>query len=349
MLGASMIKPRALRPGDKVAAISLSRGWPSVYPRAYQDGKRQLQEAFGIQVVESRYALKDIPWLGAHPEARAADLMEMFQDPSIRGIISTIGGDDSIRMLPYLDYSVIRENPKVFLGYSDSTITHFAFLKAGVTSFYGPSVMGGFDENGGLPPYTVESVRHVLFEPSPSLLISPNLSGWTCAPMDWADEKRNEKPRALQRCSGWKWLQGSGQHRGRLIGGCLEAVDWLRGTSVWPEPAVWRNSLLFLETSEDQPSPTVVTYMLRALGATGALNEARGILYGRPYGDEAKFEAYDAALLQVLAELGLSSLPLVTRMDFGHTDPKFTIPLGVEAEIDCDRQQLRLLESPTTW
>jgi muramoyltetrapeptide carboxypeptidase LdcA involved in peptidoglycan recycling len=89
--------------------------------------------------------------------------------------------------------------------------------------------------------------------------------------------------------------------------------------------------------------------MLRALAATGALSEARGILYGKPYGEETKFEAYDGALLQVLAELGLSSLPLVTRMDFGHTDPKFTLPIGVEAEIDCDRQQIRLLESPTIW
>jgi muramoyltetrapeptide carboxypeptidase LdcA involved in peptidoglycan recycling len=252
-------------------------------------------------------------------------------------------------MLPFLDYSVIRDNPKVFLGYSDSTITHFAFLKAGVTSFYGPSLMAGFDENGGLPPYMAESVRQVLFTPSPCWLIPPNSGGWTCASWDWADEKRNEKKRTLQRCSGWKWLQGKGQHRGHLIGGCLEVMDWLRGTPVWPELSGWRNSILFLETSEDQPSPTAVTYMLRALAATGALSEARGILYGRPYGEEAKFEAYDGAILQVLAELGLNSLPLVTRMDFGHTDPKFILPIGAEAEIDCDRQQIRFLESPTIW
>jgi muramoyltetrapeptide carboxypeptidase LdcA involved in peptidoglycan recycling len=343
-----MIKPRALRPGDRIAAISLSRGWPSVYPGAYNDGKRQLEDAFGVQVVESRHALADIPWLTAHPEARAADLMEVLRDPSIQGIISTIGGDDSIRMLPFLDYSIIRENPKVFLGYSDSTITHFAFLKAGVSSFYGPSIMAGFDENAGLPPYMADSVRQVLFAPASSLLIPPNTGGWTIASWEWGDEKRNEKKRKLQPCSGWRWLQGKGQHRGHLIGGCLEAVDWLRGTPVWPDLSVWRNSILFLETSEDQPSPTAVTYMLRAVAATGALSEARGILYGRPFGDEAKFEAYDGALLQVLAELGLSSLPLVTRMDFGHTDPKFVVPLGVEAEIDCDRQQLRFLESPTT-
>src|SRR6202050_4959558 len=242
-----IIKPRALRPGDRVAAISLSRGWPSVYPRAYNDGKRQLQETFGVEVVESRYALKDIPWLAAHPEARAADLMEVLRDPTIQGIVSTIGGDDSIRTLPFLDYSIIRQNPKVFLGYSDSTVTHFAFLKAGVTSFYGPSLMAGFDENGGLAPYMAESVRQLLFSAAPSTLISPNTDGWTIESWRWDDEKRNEKKRQLQPCSGWKWLQGKGQHRGHLIGGCLEAIDWLRGTPVWPELPVWRDSILFLE------------------------------------------------------------------------------------------------------
>jgi muramoyltetrapeptide carboxypeptidase LdcA involved in peptidoglycan recycling len=342
-----MIKPRALRSGDRVAAISLSLGWPSVYPRAYHDGKRQLEEVFGVQVIESRYALADADWLAAHPEARAADLMEVLRDPSIRGIISTIGGDDSIRMLPFLDLSVIRENPKVFLGYSDTTVSHFAFLKAGVTSFYGPSLMGGFDENGGLLPYTAESVRQALFGSVTSELIAPNAGGWTCASFHWDDEKRNEKRRPLQPCSGWRWLQGTGRHRGHLIGGCLEVIDWLRGAPIWPELSVWRNSILFLEISEDAPSPEVVLRMLRALAATGALSETRGILFGRPFGDEATFEGYDDAVLQVLAELGLRALPLVTRMDFGHTDPKFVLPYGVEAEIDCDRQQIRFLESPT--
>src|SRR5580704_15089734 len=102
-----------------------------------------------------------------------------------------------------------------------------------------------FDENSGLLPYMADSVRQVLFAPAPSLLISPNDEGWTIASGDWGDKKRNEKRRPLQPCTGWRWLQGTGQHRGHLIGGCLEAVDWLRGTPVWPEPAVWRNSTSF--------------------------------------------------------------------------------------------------------
>jgi muramoyltetrapeptide carboxypeptidase LdcA involved in peptidoglycan recycling len=343
-----MIRPKALRPGDRIATISLSSGWPHVFPAAYRDGKRQIEERFGLQVVESRHALAAPDWLAAHPEARAEDLMVALKDPSIQGIISSIGGDDSIRLLPFLDLSVVRENPKIFMGYSDTTVTHFAFLKAGVTSFYGPSVMAGFDENGGLLPYTVHSVRHMLFGASPSAsTVVPNQDGWSCASFEWGDEKRNDKPRDRQRCTGWRWLQGTGCHRGRLIGGCLDVIDWLRGSPVWPEPSAWRDSIVFLEISEDAPSALAVLRMLRALAATGALREARGILFGRPYGEEAGFEKYDEALLQALAELHLGSIPLVTRMDFGHTDPKFIIPYGVEIEINCEARQLRFLESAT--
>ncbi len=86
--------------------------------------------------------------------------------------------------------------------------------------------------------------------------------------------------------------------------------------------------------------------MLRSLAATGALRDVRAILYGRPYGNETSFEAYDDVLLSVLAEQDLTSIPVITRMDFGHTDPKFTLPIGVAAEVDCDTQQIQLLEPP---
>jgi muramoyltetrapeptide carboxypeptidase LdcA involved in peptidoglycan recycling len=97
-----------------------------------------------------------------------------------------------------------------------------------------------------------DSVRQVLFGSYiPEAPISPNQDGWTCASFAWGDETRNEKLRPLQRCSGWRWLQGKGCHRGRLVGGCLEVVDWLRGTPIWPDQSVWRNSIVFLEISED--------------------------------------------------------------------------------------------------
>ena len=124
------------------------------------------------------------------------------------------------------------------------------------------------------------------------------------------------------------------------MGGCVEVVDWLRGSPVWPDLAVWRESVLFLELSEEAIAPSALVRILRSIAATGALQAVRGILFGRPYGEESSFGAYDMGLLEVCRELGLESLPVVTQMDFGHTDPMFVIPYGVEAEIDCDQQQL---------
>ena len=340
-----MLKPSALRRGDLVASVSLSWGGPSVFPHRSEAGKHQLEQTFGVKVVESRHALADHEWLASHPEARASDLMEVFADPSIKGIVSTIGGDDSIRILPFLDLSVIRENPKVFLGYSDTTVSHFACLKAGVVSFYGPAVMAGFGENGGLFPYMISSIRRNFCSTEPIGLIMPNADGWTCERLDWAEPGLQTQPRRLNHCSGWHWLKGNGIRRGKLIGGCLEVIDWLRGSPVWPNLSVWQESILFVEISEEAIPPIAVVRIFRSIAATGALEATRAILFGRPYGDEKTFAAYDDALLQVCREFGLESLPLVTRMDFGHTDPMFTIPYGVEAELNCDRRELRIIDS----
>src|SRR5262245_48065543 len=132
-----MIKPRKLQPGDTVAAISLSWGGPGTFPHRYEAGKKQLQDEFGLKVVETAHVLSAAESLYKNPKARAEDLMNAFIDPSIKGIISTIGGNDSIRILPYLDLDVIRSNPKIFLGYSDTTITHMACYKADLVSFFG--------------------------------------------------------------------------------------------------------------------------------------------------------------------------------------------------------------------
>jgi muramoyltetrapeptide carboxypeptidase LdcA involved in peptidoglycan recycling len=343
-----MIKPRQLQPGDRVAAISLSWGGPGTFPQRYEAGKQQLQAEFGLVVVETPHARRDAAWLQRNPEARAHDLLEAFADPSIQAIFSTIGGDDSIRLLPYLDLEVIRAHPKVFLGHSDTTITHMACLKAGLVSFYGPALMTGFAENGGMFPYTIDSVRRTLFSPAPVGLVAPNLTGWTVEFLDWADPANQSRPRNLNPSEGWRFLQGQGTRRGPLIGGCFEVLDWLRGTDFWPEPATWQDAILFLETSEDAPPPTAVLWGLRALAAMGVLRRLAGILFGRPGGQvpPEQFAEYDAALLQVVAEEeGLTDLPIVTRLDFGHTDPVFVLPYGVQAEIDCAARQFSIAES----
>lgn len=344
-----MIRPPRLRPGDTIAAVSLSWGGAATYPHRYAAGKRQLEAEFGVRVVEARHALRDANWLDLNPSARAEDLMDAFADPDIRGIVSIIGGDDSIRILPHLDIDVIRDNPKVFMGYSDTTVTHFACRKAGLVSFYGPAIMAGFGESGGIPPYLADSVRWTLFEPTPPGQILPNLGGWTAEFQDWSDPACQTRRRTLRPSPGWRWLQGKGTVRGPLIGGCAEVLEWLKGTPVWPEPEQWDGAILFLETSEEAPSAVALIRWLRSYGAMGILHRICGILLGRPGGPDlplSKHKDYDTALLRVVAdELELTSLPIVTGMDFGHTDPFFVLPYGVTAEIDCTARKFSIVES----
>ena len=343
-----MIKPKKLQAGDTVAAISLSWGGPGTFPHRYEAGKRQLQEEFDLKVIETPHALRDAVWLHKNPKARAEDLMDAFTEPSIKAIISTIGGDDSIRILPYLDLDVIRSNPKIFMGFSDTTITHLACFKAGLGSFYGPAIMAGFGENGGMFPFMIEAVRKSLFSSVPIGNVSPNSDGWTVEPLDWAKPENQSRKRSLTPSTGWKFMQGKGVRQGHLLGGCIDVLDFLRGTDFWPESAFWQDAILFLETSEDAPPPNLVKYILRSYASMGILKQLSGILFGRPGGNipVEKFKEYDEILYQVVTEEeGLSDLPIITHMDFGHTDPVFILPFGVQAEIDCNARQFAILEN----
>jgi muramoyltetrapeptide carboxypeptidase LdcA involved in peptidoglycan recycling len=344
----TLIKPRRLNPGDRVAAVSLSWGGPGAYMHRYEAGKRQMEAEFGVQVVEMPHALRPPDWLKRNPRARADDLMAAFADHTIQAIVSTIGGEDSIRILPFVDLDVIRDHPKIFIGYSDATITHIACLKAGLGSFYGPAFMAGFAENGGMFPYMVESVRRTLFCSDPIGEIQPSRDGWTVEFLHWGEPANQERRRALNPSTGWTFLQGTGVRRGHLVGGCLEVLDWLRGSEFWPPPGVWRDAILFLETSEDAPPPAQVRYMLRTLAVLGVLKRLCGLLFGRPGGSVPveRFDEYDRAILDVVRdEEGLTDLPVITRMDFGHTDPMFVLPYGVQAEIDCETKKFSILEN----
>ncbi|MEQ1759272.1 MAG: S66 peptidase family protein [Vicinamibacterales bacterium] len=328
--------------------MSLSWGGPGAIPHRYRIGKAQFVREFGVEVVETAHALRDPEWLARNPAARAADVMEAFADPSIDGIISTIGGSESMRLLPHLRQEVITENPKVFLGYSDTTVSHLVCFRAGLVSFYGPAFMAGFAENGGMFPYMVESVRRTCFSAAPIGVIAPCRDGWTVEHLEWTNPANQDRRRSLSPSTGWRFLQGTGIAQGPLIGGCLEVLDWLRGTPGWPDASAFDQAILFLETSESAAPPAAVAHTLRSYAAMGILKRLSGILFGRPGGSVPvdQFPKYDEAILQVVAEEeGLTDLPIVTRMDFGHTDPMFVLPYGVMAQIDSGRQEFAILES----
>ncbi len=347
----NMIHPKILRSGSRIAAISLSWGGAGKFPYRYETGKRQLEKEFGVTVIETEHALRAPDWLAKNPKARAEDLMAAFADNTINGIISTIGGEDSIRILPYLNLDILRDNPKVFMGYSDTTISHAACFKAGLVSFYGPSIMADFAENTGMFPYMVDSVRRTLFSDEPIGVIEPNRTKWTAEFLDWASPANQSIKRKMHPCTGWKFYQDNSIVEGQLFGGCVAVLERLRGTPYWPAPQSLEGAVLFLETSEEAPPPSTLERFIRCLAAMDVLENLSGILLGRPGGavKPGRFAEYEDALCNtVQKEYGLDSIPIVTNMDFGHTAPMFVIPLGMHIRIDSFTQQITIPDPAVT-
>jgi muramoyltetrapeptide carboxypeptidase LdcA involved in peptidoglycan recycling len=341
-----MIKPEKLKAGDQIAAVTPSWGGPGAFPWVYEIGKRQIEEELALQVIDMPHTRRDSQWLYQNPKARAEDLMQAFSDSSIKAIFSTVGGDESIRVLPYLDLDIVRNNPKIFLGFSDMTTIHMACYKAGLSTFYGPSIMVELAEIGGILPYTLESMKRTFFAGEAIGALSASMSGWTADFPEWAPEN-NDRKRKLKAPIPWKTIQGSGTVSGHLLGGCFESLEFLKGTEFWPTLDQWDGAVLFLETY-DAPSTVYCEHWLRNYSSQGILQRVKGILFGRPGGSqnsEQDFEKYDAAILKVVRESGLTDLPILSRMDFGHTDPKLILPYGIEAELHCDDDRIFIHEN----
>jgi len=340
-----LIKPSRLKRGDKVATISLSWGGAGdndILWR-YNIGKKRLQEEFGLEVIEMPHTLSGTEFIHNNPEKRAEDLMLAFKDKSIKAIFSCIGGDESVRMLPFIDFDTIRSNPKIFIGYSDTTITHYICLKAGISSFYGASILSEFAENVKMFDYTKQWIDKVLFDSS----VIGNIDSspiWTSELLPW-EEKNKYIERSTQANNGYELLQGTGIVKGHLMGGCIEVLEMIKGTELWPSNDLWANSIIFFETSEEKPEPRYIEYWLRNYGSQGILQKANGIIFGKPY-DNLYYEEYKKAILNVIRdELKLVDLPILYNMNFGHTAPMITLPFGAIAEIDCVKKSFSILDS----
>jgi muramoyltetrapeptide carboxypeptidase LdcA involved in peptidoglycan recycling len=242
---------------------------------------------------------------------------------------------------------MIRMNPKVFMGYSDTTIQHVAFFNAGVVSFYGPSLLTDLAENCGIHPYTADAVRRALFSAEPLEDLAP-APEWTEQYLEWADPSNQSRRRTFQPNPGWSWLQGADAEpvEGHLLGGCIEVLEMVKGTRWWPAPSAWEGAILYFETSEMAPEPWLLEEWYRNYASQGILDVAAGILLARPrrYSMEKKLQMFDA-VRKVLAEVGRTEMPVVADMDFGHTSPLCVLPNGCRVRIDPAGRRVTLLEA----
>jgi muramoyltetrapeptide carboxypeptidase LdcA involved in peptidoglycan recycling len=341
----NFIKPKKLGRGSTIAVVSPSWGGPSRFPHVFEKGLSVLRDTFGFNTVEYPTARMDEEALSGNPELRANDINDAFGDDSVDAIIASIGGDDSIRILRYLDIPHILRHPKIIMGYSD-TVTLLAHLnRKGLVTFHGPAVMAGWAQLanfGYLPAYyeNILTANHAELEWKP-------FPTWSEAYPDWTHEGNAGGVLNLHdNLEGFVWLQGGKVATGKIWGGCYEVLEFLNGTEFWPEKDFWTDKILMIETSEEKPAPVSVGRFLRNLGIQGILDRISGILIGRPrdYTGTEKRELYNIAVDVVAKEFGRHDLVMVANLDFGHTEPNLVIPFGIETEIDPVRRTIRHVE-----
>ncbi|HAX71532.1 MAG TPA: LD-carboxypeptidase [Anaerolineales bacterium] len=332
-----MIKPPRLKFGDTIGIISPSWGGAEMFPHRVKQGVQCLRK-LGFDVRLAKHALNRKGFVSDAPENRAQDIHEMFADPDVKAIIASIGGDHSCHLLPLLDFDLIRSNPKTFMGYSDITVLNVAiWQRTGLVTFNGGTLLADFAEYPDMFEYSKEYFLKAVMGETPIGRIEP-ASHWTDEFLDWGEKQDQTRPRNLLPSSGWTWLK-EGSAEGRLVGGCLESLQHLRGTEYWAD---WQDAIFFFETSEDKPSPRTVDGTLMDYQNMGVFEKIRGLLIGRPmsYSDDEKQLLRDIVVERTRGY----SFPVVADMDFGHTAPQFTLPLGVTARIDSTRKRFEIVE-----
>jgi muramoyltetrapeptide carboxypeptidase LdcA involved in peptidoglycan recycling len=342
-------RPKRLKKGDTIAVLSPSWGGPSVFPHIYENGLRILKENFGLGIKEYPSTRMETDKIYMDPKIRARDINSAFKDKEVKAIITTIGGDDSIRILRYLDKKVIKANPKIFMGFSDITTLNTVLNQMGSVTFNGPAVMCGFSQMNNFPDYE-KHVKEILFNNKKTYEYKP-YKEWTMKYPDWSKKGSTGKIENKRKNEGWHWIQTNSKRvTGELYGGCIDTLELIKGTKYWAPLSFWKGKILFFETSEDKPSPDFVKYALRNYGIQGILDKIKGILVGRAREYSKKeTKILEENIIKVISkEFNHPDIPIITNIDFGHTDPQIILPLGVKAEIDCTNKTFKLLESPVS-
>jgi muramoyltetrapeptide carboxypeptidase len=327
------IKPRRLKKGDTIGIVAPSNSASLVDPKIIDIGIRNLESKgfilrFGNNIQEKR------GHTAGTVQQRLEDLMNMFEDPEVNAIMSVMGGFNSHQLLHYIDYEIIRENPKVFIGFSDITALSNAFLlKSGLINFSGPAFVTFCQPD--LPEYTERYFDEILIEGKRSTISASE--EW--AEDAWWREPINFGKREWKANPGWDVFR-SGIAEGSCVGGNISTLMLLAGTDYWPD---MEGSILFLD-EDDGETPQTIDRYLTQLRHIGVYDEISGMVLGR-LPTKVGFSKEDT-LSMILEEATRGyDFPIVSGVDFAHTDPIITIPLGVRCMVDADNQRIELMES----
>lgn len=311
-----VIKPQRLKPGDKIAIVA-----PGSYisEEELQDSVKNLKQ-LGFEAAYSEKVLLQTGYFAGSDKDRVEDLMGKFSDKSVNGIMCARGGYGCARILPMLDYDVIRSNPKVLIGYSDVTaLLYGIYQKSGLITFHGPVGTSTFND------YSVNNFNKVLLDPKNSVKFYNSQSG---------DDENVYGVTTINK----------GKGKGRLVGGNLSIMVSLIGSEFDVD---YSNKIVFIEEVGEEPYriDRMLTQLLQARKFENAAGIMMGIFRKCEVKENSDLTAKSFNLMEVLNDrLGDLKIPVVYGMSFGHVKDKFTIPFGAYAELDADNQTFTLLE-----
>jgi muramoyltetrapeptide carboxypeptidase len=311
-----LVKPRRLKAGDRVAIVNPAG---ATAHRVDVEIVAESLQALGLEVKRGRFILERYGYLAGEDAERAADLNEQFADPSVAGIVAVRGGWGCARILPLVDYDLVTRNPKCLVGYSDVTALLLALhARTGLVTFHGPIGLGPWNS------FTVDYFRRVLFEGEEVRYVNPRRIGDHLTQV--ADRIQTIRP---------------GRARGRLLGGNLTVLTAILGSPYLPD---WEGAILFLEDIGENIYR--VDRMLTQLKLAGVLDRISGFVFGKCT-DCKPGEGFGSLTLEQLFDDHILPLgvPAWHGSMIGHVPEKFTLPLGVEAEIDADEGSIHLLEA----
>lgn len=325
-----MMKPNKLKPGDELRIISPARSLSLIAAEQRKIAKEQLQK-LGFRISFSVNSFEKDDFVSSSIDSRIEDLHEAFLDPNVKGILTTIGGFNSNQLLRYIDYSIIAEHPKRLCGYSDITaLSNAIYAKTGLVTYSGPhfSSFAMLHDN----EYTTEYFRKLMMD-NKEIVVRPS--------KHWSDDKwyLDQENRVFIRNEG-PFIINDGEAKGTIIGGNLCTLNLLQGTEYMPS---FKNSILFLE-DDYESSPATFDRDLQSLIHQPDFQHVKGLVIGRF--QQGSCMTKELLIKIITSKEELSDIPVIADVDFGHTSPMITFPVGGQASLRAYgvRVELRISE-----
>ena len=322
--------PEKLKVGDEVRIIAPSRSMNIIGKETIEVATNRF-EKMGLKVTYGKYVNEADEYYGtASIEHRVEDIKDAFLDKNVKAIFTIIGGFNSNQILKYIDYEIIKQNPKILCGYSDITAILSAInTKTGLVTYYGTH-FSTFGEIKGFD-YTQEYFNKMFFQTNEFEIKSSN--EWSSD--SWFIDQEN---RNFIKNEGMIPIN-NGNAEGEIVGGNLSTFDLLKGTEFMPDI---KNKILFLEYIGEDRKEGLLTIdrLLQGIIHLPNFKYVKGLVLGRAI---PELEMTDDKWKKMIKEkIELKNIPVIANCDFGHTTPMFTFPIGGAARLEVKDDKIKL-------